>query len=193
MLDGRHTGTGGGNHIVLGGPTPADSPLLRRPDLLRSLIGLLEQPPRCRTCFPDCSSARPARPARRRGPKRKHLRVGDGLRANSRPRRRCPPWLVDRVFRHLLVDVTGNTHRAEFCIDKLYSPDTSSGRLGLLEFRAFEMPPHAAHEPDAAIADAGAGRAVLEDSLSTSRWCAGAPSCTTGSCCRTSWPRTSAK
>jgi len=176
-LDGTHTGTGGGNHVTLGGSTPADSPMLRRPDLLRSMvtywqhhpslsylfsgqfIGPTSQAPRVDEGRADtlyeleiafdeldraaCAAASPAPEDHDEGAEADDAaRVTPAEEDPGEAIGATPSWIVDRLLRHLLVDLTGNTHRSEFCVDKLFSPDSERGRLGILELRAFEMPPH---------------------------------------------------
>lgn len=138
--DGR-LASGGGGPLTIGGVSPAESPFLTRPEILRSLVAYWQRHPCLSYLFAGRligPSGSAPRPDEGRDEMLYELSVAlDRLPSGTSDK----PWLPDRVLRHLLTDPAGGLKRAEIRVDQLYSPERASQRLGRITINAFESAP----------------------------------------------------
>jgi uncharacterized protein (DUF2126 family) len=175
MFNGRRTGTGGGAHILFGGPTLEKNPFVLRPHLLASLLRLLLAHPSLSYGFsglylgPSCQAPRPDETV---PGVVEELEIA--LTALESLREPADPAFIDRLLRSLLLDWNGNTHRAEICVDKFCNPYAPNGRLGVVELRAIEMLPDVADNLANNLLIRALQTALLEKPLSgpLKRWTA---------------------
>jgi len=149
QLSGRKVSTGGGAHIILGGPSVENNPFIKRPNLLSSFLRFLQHHPSLSCAFNGLFT----------GPSSQAPRVDESafelpyeleitLKALEEMDQPGDPIVIDSLLRNLLMDWNGNTHRAELSVDKFYNYNAPNGQNGLIEFRAFEMVP----EPELLLA-----------------------------------------
>lgn len=136
--------TGGGAHLVLGGASLEENPFLLNPSLLPGFLRFIQHHPSLSYLFSG----------RFTGPSSQAPRIDESffevpyeleiaLRAIEGMAAPADAAAIDSILRNLLLDLHGNTHKAEVSVDKFFNPFIPNGRLGLVEFRAIEMSPDA--------------------------------------------------
>ena len=151
-LNGQLQGTGGGSHVLFGGPSVDDNPFFERPQLLGSMLRYWQRHPSLSYFFsgqyvgPGSQAPRPDETLSSKLYELETACLGADAAAGSADR-----GILDRLFRNLLTDSAGNMHLAEISIDKLWNFDSPSGLQGLIELRAFETMPDVADQSLAAL------------------------------------------
>ena len=139
--DGRREETGGGNHLLWGGPRLDEHPFFTRPGWLASILRYWQRHPALSYCFsgnylgPWSQAPRADESGRELHDLEWSWASLDRLPAGDRRRE-----IADAV-RHFQTDLAGNPHRTEISFDKFWCPTAPGGCQGLVEFRAIAMMP----------------------------------------------------
>lgn len=136
-------GSGGGNHLLFGGPSLDENPLFTHPAWVTSMLRYWQHHPSLAYLFTGQyvgSSSQAPRPD-------ECASSLYDLEMAYRFLEELPPgdhrYLLSETLRHLHTDTSGNTHRSETSFDKFWNVNFDGGCRGLVEFRAVETLPHA--------------------------------------------------